>query len=159
MISLNKLKNIDTPARYTGGEARQYIKNSAMVSKRICVAAPAMYEFGMFDFDVKDIYYTLNNVRDIWCERAFAPMPDFEKLLRDNDEPLYTLESKTPLRNMDAIVFVISSELMYISRGFILLCLLFCLINSKTLLVVEKVSRKSTSGFWPPFCISELAAK
>ena len=113
MIGLNKLKNIDTPARYTGGEARQYIKNSAMVSKRICVAAPAMYEFGMFDFDVKDIYYTLNSVRDIWCERAFAPMPDFEKLLRDNDEPLYTLESKTPLKNMDAIVFVISSELMY----------------------------------------------
>lgn len=113
MISLNKLKNIDTPARYTGGEARQCIKNSAMVSKRVCVAVPAMYEFGMFDFDIKDMYYVLNQTRDIWCERVFAPMPDFERLLRDNNEKLYTLESKTPLKDMDAIVFTVSSELMY----------------------------------------------
>lgn len=113
MISLNKLKNIDTPARYTGGEARQCVKNSEVVSKRVCVSVPAMYEFGMFDFDLKDMYYVLNQNRDIWCERVFAPMPDFEKLLRDENEKLYTLESKTPLKNMNAIVFVLSSELMY----------------------------------------------
>lgn len=113
MIALNKLKNVDTPARYIGGEARQYIKNTATVSKRICVAVPAMYEMGMFDFDIKDMYYILNNVKDVWCERCFAPMPDFEKLLRDEGEKLYTLESKTPLKNMDAIVFVMPSELMY----------------------------------------------
>ncbi len=113
MINLNKLKNVDTPARYTGGEARQCVKNSEMVSKRVCVSVPAMYEMGMFDFDIKDMYYVLNQNKDVWCERAFAPMPDFEKLLRDNNEKLYTLESKTPLKNMDAIVFVLSSELMY----------------------------------------------
>ena len=113
MISLDKLKSIDVPARYTGGEARQCVKNSATVSKRACVAVPAMYEMGMFDFDLKDIYYKLNNIREVWCERAFAPMPDFEKLLRDNNEKLYTLESKTPLKNMDVIIFVLSSELMY----------------------------------------------
>lgn len=113
MINLNKLKNIDTPARYTGGEARQCIKNSTQVSKRVCVAVPAMYEFGMFDFDAKDLYYVLNQNKDIWCERAFAPMLDFEKLLRDENEKLYTLESKTSLKNMDAIIFVLSSELMY----------------------------------------------
>lgn len=113
MLSLDKLKKIDTPARYTGGEARQCIKNTAYISKRICVAVPAMYEMGMFDFTQKEIYYTLNANKDIWCERAFAPMEDFEKLLKDENEKLYTLESKTPLDNMDAIVFVLSSELMY----------------------------------------------
>ena len=113
MISLNKLKNLDTPARYTGGEARQIVKNASMVSKRICVAVPAVYEMGMFDFDLKEIYYTLNTNREFWCERAFAPMADFEKLLRDSNERLYTLESKTALKNMDAIVFCLSSELMY----------------------------------------------
>ena len=113
MISLDKLKNIDTPARYTGGEARQCIKNSTVVSHRVCVAVPAMYEFGMFDFDLKDMYYVLNQERTIWCERAFAPMPDFEQLLRTSNEKLYTLESKTPLKNMDAVIFVLSSELMY----------------------------------------------
>lgn len=113
MINLSKLKNIDTPARYTGGEARQWVKNATMVSKRVCVAVPAVYEMGMFDFDVKEMYYLLNMNRDVWCERVFAPMPDFEKLLRTENEKLYTLESKTPLKNMDAIIFAISNELMY----------------------------------------------
>ena len=113
MISLDKLKNVDTPARYTGGEARQVIKNLTTISKRVCACVPAVYEMGMFDFDLKEIYYTLNLNREFWCERAFAPMPDFEKMLRDNNEKLYTLESKTALKNMDALVFVLSSELMY----------------------------------------------
>ena len=113
MISLNKLKNIDTPARYIGTEARQYIKNSALVSNRICVAAPVMYEMGMFDFDIKLLYYILNNRKDTWAERCFAPMPDFENLLKVEGEKLYTLESKTPLKNMDAIIFSVSSEMMY----------------------------------------------
>ena len=113
MISLNKFKNIDTPARYTGGEARQVVKNTATISKRVCVAVPAIYEMGMFDFDLKEIYYALNMNREIWCERVFAPMLDFEKLLKDNNEKLYTLESKTPLKNMDAAIFILSSELMY----------------------------------------------
>lgn len=113
MVSLNKLKNVDTPARYTGGEARQVVKNHTTVSKRICVAVPAMYEMGMFDFDLKEIYYTLNMSKDLWCERTFAPMMDFEKLLKVENEKLYTLESKTPLKNMDAIIFILSSELMY----------------------------------------------
>lgn len=113
MISLNKLKNVDTPARYTGGEARQVVKNSSVVSKRVCVAVPAMYEMGMFDFDLKEMYYMLNSSKDVWCERTFSPMPDFERLLKSENEKLYTLESKTPLKNMDAIVFVLSNELMY----------------------------------------------
>lgn len=113
MLSLDKLKNIDTPARYTGGEARQVIKNVSSIKNRVCVASPAMYELGMFDFDVKNIYYALNQRKDTWCERCFAPMPDFEKLLRMEDEPLYTLESKTALKDMDVIIFVLSTEMMY----------------------------------------------
>ena len=113
MINLNKLKNVDTPARYTGGEAGQCIKNVKSISKRVCAISPAMYEMGMFDFDVKDIYYVLNQNKDMWCERAFAPMPDFERLLKVENEFLYTLESKTPLKDMDVLVFVLSSELMY----------------------------------------------
>ena len=108
MLSLDKLKNIDTPARYTGGEARQYIKNEALVSKRVCIAVPAMYEIGMFDLDFNAMYYTINNRKDIWCERCFAPLMDFEQLLREQNEKLYTLESKTPLKDMDIIIFVLS---------------------------------------------------
>ena len=113
MLNLEKLKKVDTPARYTGGEARQYVKNEALVNLRVCVSSPAVYEMGSFDMDVKAIYYTLNSKRDVWCERCFAVMKDFENLLKEEKEKLYTLESKTPLKNMDVIIFVLSSELMY----------------------------------------------
>ena len=113
MLKLNKFKNVDKPARYIGSEARQVIKNKNWVTNRVCVSVPALYEFGMFDFDQKELYYVLNNRKDTWCERVFAPFVDFEQLLRENDEKLYTLESKTPLRQMDVIIFTIPNELMY----------------------------------------------
>lgn len=113
MIDLDKLKSVDTPARYTGGEARQYIKNSSVIDLRVCLMVPAIYEFGMFDFDLKDMYYILNSKKDIWAERCFAPLIDFEQVLRENNEKLYTLESKTPLKNMDVLFCILSSEMMY----------------------------------------------
>lgn len=113
MIELNELKIVDTPARYIGGESRQVIKNVNMVTNRVALAVPTMYEMGMFDFDFKKLYYTLNNRKDTWCERVFAPFIDFENLLRNTDNKLYTLESKTILRNMDVVIFSIPSELMY----------------------------------------------
>ena len=93
VIELNELKMVNVPARYTGGEARQVIKNVNMVTSRVALAVPALYEMGMFDFDLKKLYYTLNYRRDTWCERVFAPLPDFENLLRNTDNKLYTLES------------------------------------------------------------------
>lgn len=113
MLSLEKLKNIDTPARYIGTEARQVVKNVANIKSRICTIVPMMYEIASFDMDLKAIYYTLNSRRTSWCERCFAPMPDFEMLLKINDEQIFTLESKTPLKQMDALLFILSSEMTY----------------------------------------------
>lgn len=113
MLSLEKLKNIDVPARYIGTEARQVVKNISNIKSRICVAVPMMYEIATFDLDLKAIYYTLNMRRTTWCERCFAPMPDFEMLLKINEEKLFTLESKTPLKQMDAVCFILSSEMTY----------------------------------------------
>ncbi len=113
MVGLNELKNVDTPARYTGGEARQVIKNKFQVTNRVAIAMPTMYELGSFDLDLKKLYYTLNMRRDTWCERVFAPMTDYEALLRSKDEKLHTLESKTSLRDMDVIIFIVQNELMY----------------------------------------------
>ncbi len=113
MVGLNELKYVDTPARYTGGEARCVIKNKYQVSSRVALAVPTMYELGMSNEDLKKLYYTLNLRRDTWAERVFAPMTDFEALIRNKEEKLYTLESKTPLREMDVILFAISNVLMY----------------------------------------------
>ncbi|MEA1996518.1 MAG: TIGR03960 family B12-binding radical SAM protein, partial [Gemmatimonadota bacterium] len=46
-------------------------------------------------------------------ERAFAPWPDAEKLLRDEQIPLYGLESYTPLGEFDLLGITLQSELTY----------------------------------------------
>ena len=113
MVGLNELKYVDTPARYTGGEARQVIKNKYQVTSRVALAVPTMYELGFSNEDLKKLYYTLNLRRDCLAERVFAPMTDFEALIRNKEEKLYTLESKTALRDMDVILFMIPNVLMY----------------------------------------------
>lgn len=113
MVGLNELKYVDTPARYTGGEARSVIKNKYQVTSRVALAMPTMYELGTSNEDLKKLYYTLNIRRDTWAERVFAPMTDFEALIRNKEEKLYTLESKTSLREMDVILFIIPNVLMY----------------------------------------------
>ena len=77
MVGLNELKYVDTPARYTGGEARSVIKNKYQVTSRIALALPTMYELGFSDNDLNKLYYTLNLRRDTRAERVFAPVIDY----------------------------------------------------------------------------------
>ncbi|MCM8761811.1 MAG: radical SAM protein, partial [Candidatus Omnitrophica bacterium] len=47
------------------------------------------------------------------CERVFAPASDMEGLLKIRGLPIFTLESKKPLKEFDIVGFSISSELNY----------------------------------------------
>ena len=45
------------------------------------------------------ILYGLKNARENWwCERVFMPEEDYNKLMRENDIPLYALESLDPIK-------------------------------------------------------------
>ena len=44
---------------------------------------------------------------------VFAPWPDYEALMRENDIPLYGLESFDPIKEFDFIGFTIQYELCY----------------------------------------------
>ena len=60
------------------------------------------------------ILYALTNQREnYWCERVFAPWPDFEQIMREHDIPLYGLESLEPIRDFDFIGFTLQYELSY----------------------------------------------
>ena len=53
------------------------------------------------------------NALDWSCERSFTPLPDFEAALRDNDLPLYSLETFTPLGQFDVLGFSLQYEICY----------------------------------------------
>ena len=108
---LNIPNHILKPARYTGIEPNRVAKDVKDVRVRFALCYPDVYEIGMSYFGHFLLYEIANNIEGIWCERCFAPWVDMEMYLRENDIPLCTLESRTPLASMDLIGFSLTYEL------------------------------------------------
>ncbi|WP_010238911.1 TIGR03960 family B12-binding radical SAM protein [Clostridium arbusti] len=107
------LHRVEKPARYTGGEFNSCIKDKNKVDIRFAFCFPDVYEVGMSHLGMKILYHVLNKREDTYCERAFAPWPDMEKLMRENEIPLYTLETKNSLADFDFIGFTLQYEMSY----------------------------------------------
>jgi radical SAM-linked protein len=103
--------NITKPARYTGIETNGTMKDSESVLVRFALCYPDIYEVGMSYYGYFLLYELANTIEDVWCERCFAPWDDMDSYLRENNYPLFTLESKTPLYKMDLVGFSLSYEL------------------------------------------------
>ena len=101
------------PGRYSGGEINSVIKDKDKVDIRFAFCFPDNYEVGMSHLGMKILYSQFNEREDIWCERVFAPWPDFEAVMRQNDIPLFALESREPIKDFDFIGFTLQYELSY----------------------------------------------
>ena len=107
------LLSVQKPSRYIGGEVGSIIKDKSKVDVRFAFCFPDTYDIGMSHLGMK-ILYSLTNMREnYWCERVFAPSEDFEAIMRENDIPLYALESLNPIRDFDFIGFTMQYELSY----------------------------------------------
>ena len=106
-ISDNILCKVEKPARYVGGELNQVIKDPKEVDIRFAFCFPDVYEVGMSHLGTRILYHTINNREDTYCERVFAPWPDMEKEMRDNNVALYTLETKDSLDIFDILGFTL----------------------------------------------------
>ncbi|MBL4935210.1 TIGR03960 family B12-binding radical SAM protein [Clostridium sp. YIM B02515] len=107
------LYRVEKPARYIGGEFNSYNKDKNAVDIRYAFCFPDVYEVGMSHLGTKILYYVLNERKDTFCERAFAPWPDMEKLMRESNIPLYALESKDSLSDFDFLGFTLQYEMSY----------------------------------------------
>ncbi|NLV66666.1 MAG: TIGR03960 family B12-binding radical SAM protein [Spirochaetes bacterium] len=105
------LHRVQKPARYTGGEYNSIVKADADVRAAICY--PDLYEIGMSNNGIRILYDYGNRPEGIACERVFAVEADFERELRINRVPLCTLETFTPLCDLDLLGFNLSHELLY----------------------------------------------
>ena len=107
------LKRVEKPARYIGGEVNSVVKDPAEVSVRMGFCFPDTYEIGMSYTGMQVLYNVLNKNPKIACERAFAPAPDMEELMRQEGMELFTLETFTPLRQMDVVGFTLQYEMSF----------------------------------------------
>ena len=107
------LPRVQKPARYTGGEYNQIIKDKNNIDIRLAFCFPDTYEIGMSNLGMKILYNTMNSLDYVWCERVFAPWSDMYDEMKKADIPLYALESGDPLSEFDALAFSVGYEMAY----------------------------------------------
>ena len=107
------LKRVEKPGRYIGGEIHSVKKDPEKVKGRFAFCFPDLYEIGMSYLGMQILYKVINDRENMYCERVFAPAVDMEKLMRENKLPLLTLETKTPLSEMDIIGFTLQYEMSF----------------------------------------------
>lgn len=107
------LLKVQKPSRYIGGEPGSVMKDKSKVDVRFAFCFPDSYDIGMSHLGMKILYSLINSRENYWCERVFAPWTDFEELMRENDIPLYALESLDPVKDFDWIGFTMQYELSF----------------------------------------------
>ena len=107
------LPTVQKPARYIGGEYNETIKDPAQVRVQVAFCFPDTYEIGMSNLGMRILYGVMNEMDGVWCQRVFAPWGDMEAAMRQNNLPLWALESKQPVKDFDMIAFTVGYEMCY----------------------------------------------
>lgn len=102
---------VNKPARYIGHEYNEVIKDPLAINIRVALCFPDLYEAGIRNVSFELMYHLLNTREDTWAERCFAPDADAEACLRQKGLPLFSLGSKTALKDFDLAVFYAGNEL------------------------------------------------
>ncbi len=116
------LLRVESPARYVGGEwgavrkeevLRQLEKDGRTDRVRFAYCFPDIYEIGMSNLALIILYHLLNEIPYVYCERAFSPWKDMDRIMRDRSIPLCSLETQTPLSEFDVVGFSLQYEMCY----------------------------------------------
>ena len=101
---------------------QRYIANEWNVVKKphdkhipICLCYPDLYEIGMCNLGLRIIYSILNEFNDVVCERAFLPGEDLCGFLAQNNQKLFSLETKLSLDKFEVLGFNFNYELNFIN--------------------------------------------
>ncbi len=107
------LERVEKPVRYMGGEFGSVMKDAAQVDVRYAFLFPDTYEVGMSHLGMKILYHTINEREDSWCERVFSPWIDMADLMRSEGVPLFSIESRTPVRDFDILGITLQYEMSF----------------------------------------------
>lgn len=107
------LEKVQKAPRYTGGEMNTAIKpwNEAELHFAFCF--PDTYEVAMSHLGMKILYAIINQQDWSLCERVCMPWIDMMALMEQEDVPLFSLESRRPLRDFDVVGFTLQYEMSY----------------------------------------------
>ncbi len=107
------LPHVQKPGRYTGGELNQVVKDWTAISTKFALIFPDIYDIGMSNLGLAILYELINQRPDVLAERAYTPWIDMEALMRQENLPLFSLETMHPLSQFDIIGFTLPYETLY----------------------------------------------
>ena len=108
------LMQVEKPARYIGNEVNAVDKtNNPDVAVRFATCFPDVYEIGMSHLGIQILYDMFNRRNDIWCERVYSPWIDLDRIMREQNIPLFALESQDPIKEFDFLGITIQYEMCY----------------------------------------------
>src|SRR4030066_877550 len=107
------LPTVQKPARYTGGELNQVVKDWDSIETHVALVFPDIYDIGMSNLGLAILYELINERPDALAERVYNPWIDMEAAMRRAGIPLYSLESKRALSSFDIVGFTLPYETLY----------------------------------------------
>lgn len=107
------LLSIEKPERYIGGEVNMVKKDPATIDIRVAMCFPDVYEIGMSHLGIQILYDMFNKRSDTYCERVYSPWLDLDKVMREKNISLFTLETQSPVKLMDFLGITLQYEMCY----------------------------------------------
>ena len=107
------LMKVEKPARYIGNELNSIVKDKDNVEIRVAMCFPDVYEIGMSHLGIQILYDMFNKREDTWCERVYSPWSDLHKIMKEENIPLFGLESQEPIKDFDFLGITIQYEMCY----------------------------------------------
>ena len=107
------LEKVQKAPRYTGGEMNTVLKPWADARLHFAFCFPDTYEVAMSHLGMKILYAVINEQPTQLCERVCMPWVDMLALMEQEQIPLFSLESRTPLNRFDVVGFTLQYEMSY----------------------------------------------
>ena len=107
------LLTIEKPARYIGNEVNVVEKEFDAVDVTVAMCFPDVYEIGMSHLGIQILYDMFNRWEDTYCDRVYSPWVDLDKIMREQNIPLFAVQSQRPVRDFDFLGITLQYEMCY----------------------------------------------
>ncbi len=109
------LPYVRQPGQYIGGELNQLVQPGdwERAELRVVVAFPDTYSIGMSHLGCQILYGLCNHTPGVCAERTYAPWVDAEALMRRVGIPLFTWDTRQPVRDADLLAISLQYELCF----------------------------------------------
>lgn len=113
LLTEELLEQVERPGQYLGNEWGAARKDFDQAKVRLLLSFPDIYELGMSNFGLRILYQIVNRHPSFMADRTYAPASDMEKLMRQNQIPLWSWESRKPAKDFELVGFSLQYELCY----------------------------------------------